>query len=275
MLTQDYFTNISKNELKRKLDELDQVDLKNNSFIDVFKKVIETFSGITLCRIAISFKKVTGDPEFGLFRARQVDGTFDLEDPENYWAKPPVLQVEYGRCHSIGESRFYASNYILSTVLECRAKPGTELVIAEFESKDNSMFESVFLGGVGSGFDRMMGHQGRLDSFFSNLSKSEKKKNNLLYQYISKKLGEKISSSKRYKLTAAISKFFFKSPYNSANVECIIYPSLMTKKKVLNFAIDSESAREKLKVVRLYHIRVVSISTKESSNLHIIKSLEI
>tara|TARA_B100001971_G_C18266286_1_gene592869 strand:- start:5054 stop:5881 length:828 start_codon:yes stop_codon:yes gene_type:complete len=275
MLTRDYFTNISINELKRKLDELDQVDLKNSSFEDIFKKVIETFSGITLCRIALSFGKVTGDPRFGLFRARQVDGTFDLENPVNYWAKPSELQIEYGRCHSKGESRFYASNYILSTVLECRAKPGSEWVIAEFDSIDNSLFESVFLGGVGTGFDRMMGHQGRLDSFFSNLSKSEKKKNNLLYQYISKRLGEKVNSSKKYKLTAAISKFFFRSPHNSANVECIIYPSLMTKKNVLNFAIDSESAREKLKVVRLYHVRVESISSKESSNLHFIKCLDI
>ncbi|WP_034728288.1 hypothetical protein [Bacteriovorax sp. BSW11_IV] len=275
MLVKDYFTNISINELKRKLNELDKIDLKNSSFEDVFKKVIETFSGIVLCRVALSFGEETGDPRFGLFRARQVDGTFDLDNPDNYWAKPAQFQVDYGRCHSITESRFYASNYILSTVLECRAKPGSEWVIAEFDIIENTFFESVFLGGVGTGFDRMMGHQGRLDFFFSNLSKSEKKKNNLLYKYISKKLGEKVSSSKKYKLTAAISKFFFRSPHNSANVECIIYPSLMTKKKVLNFAIDSESAREKLRIIRIYHVRVESISTKESSNLHIVKKLEL
>lgn len=275
MLTQDYFANITLNELKRKLKELDQIDLKNNSFEDVFEKVKETFSGIVLCPALLSFEKVIGDPSFGLFRARQVDGTFDLEDPDNYWAKPSELQIDYGRCHSIGESRFYGSNYLLTTTLECRAKPGTEWVIAEFLSRDNLVFESVFLGGVGSGFDRMMGHQGKLDSFFSNLSKSEKKKNNLLYKYISRKLGEKLSSPRRYKLTAAISKFFFRNPHNSANVECIIYPSLMTKKKVLNFAIESDSAKEKLQVVRLYHVRVKSISTKESSSLHFINCLEI
>ncbi len=274
MLTQSHFTNISINELKRKLDELDQIDLKHSSFDDVFKKVVETFSGIVLCRVALSFGKVTGDPEFGIFRARQVDGTFDLENPDNYWAKPRELQKDYGRCHSLGESRFYASNFLLSTVLECRARPGSEWIIAEFDSRENSMFESVFLGGVGTGFDRMMGHQSRLDSFFTNLSKSEKKKNNLLYQYISQKLGEKVGSSRKYKLTAAISKFFFRSPNNSSNIECIIYPSLVSKKKILNLAIDPESAKEKLNVVKLYHVRINSINFKETSNLYLVNKWE-
>lgn len=274
MLTKDYFKDITVNELKYKLSELDRLDLKGNSFDEVFEKVVGTFNGITLCPTAISFREVTGDPTFGLFRARQVDGTYDLYDPDNYWAKPAKLQFKYGRCHSKGESRFYGSNYLLSTVLECRAKPGTEWVIAKFESEEASALSSVFLGGVASGFDRMLGHQGRMNSFFSGLSKSDMKKNNLLYKWITKKLGEKVNSSKKYKLTAAISKFFFRSPQNSANVECIVYPSLMTRKNILNFAIDSESAREKLKVVNLYHVRVESISSKKSSNLKIINAID-
>lgn len=65
-------------------------------------------------------------------------------------------------------------------------------MITEFDSKEDSIFGSVFLGGVGAGFDRIIGHQGRLDSFFSQLNKSEKKKNIFLYEYISKRLGENL-----------------------------------------------------------------------------------
>lgn len=273
----EYFQKISINELKRELKELDQIDLKRSSFESILKKVKKIFNGVVLFRIALKFKKKKSDDRFGLFRARRVDGTFDIQNPESYWAKPPQLQSEYGRCHAIGESKFYGSNYLLSTLLECRAKVASEWAIARFEGIGDPIFESIFLGGVSSGFDRMLGHQGIFDSFFSRVSKSEKKKNNLLYKYISKKLGEKINSPDKYKLTSAISHFFFKNEKSSSNVECIIYPSLMTKKRILNFAIDPDSARNKLRVVKIYHVKIESITMKdnEDSSIQLIKAWDI
>lgn len=262
----------STNELRQKVLELDKLALKDCSFEEVFEKTIEVFSGIVVCRIKLKIKKVSDDYRFGMFRARQIDGTFELNDLNSYWAKPAEQQREYGRCHSIGDSKFYGANYLLSTLLECRARIGSEWVIAEFENKDESFFESIFLGGLRSGFDRMMGHQGKLNSIFENLSKSEMKKNNFMYEYICKKLGEKVQNQKKYKITSALSKFFFKHPLNSSNVECIIYPSLMSKKRALNFAIDPQSAKEKLQIVRLYHVRVDAVMTNKGMNLKCINS---
>lgn len=259
MQSQDFFSKLSKNEIKRKLDELDKLDLKNESFENVFNKVIETFNGVTLCRVALTPKRGQVNPEFGIFRAREFSKDLDLNVLCNYWEKPARLQSEYGRCHTINESRFYASNYFITTLHECRAKPGTEWMVAEFEMKENAMFESVFLGEVGAGFDRMIGHKGVYDSFFLNTSKSDRKKNTILIEYMAKKLGEKVNVSHNYKLTAAISKFVMKNFKNNSNVECIIYPSLMSKKKVLNFAIEPVSAREKLRIIKLHRLKIEAV----------------
>ncbi|RZF21701.1 hypothetical protein DAY19_08410 [Halobacteriovorax vibrionivorans] len=265
----EIYSNVSKPQIKRHLKELDNIVENQGEFSKIFDKVVEIFNGIVLCRIKLSVVEKRDNPLFGIFRAREVDGSFDIKDLDSYWAKPPELQLDYGRCNTINHSVFYSSNYKLSTLLECRAKVGSEWVIAEFENIDEAFFESVLLGGFGKVFDRMWGHQGRMDSFFDHLSKSEKKKNKILYKYISSKLSEKTNSKKKYKLTSAISRFFLKDKRNSANVECIIYPSIMTKSRSLNFAIDPYVAKEKLRIVKLYHVRVLDIKENHIDIFHI------
>lgn len=121
----------------------------------------------------------------------------------------------------------------------------------------------------------MLGHQGALNTNHETLSKSEKKKNNLLYKYISFKLGEKVNSPYKYKLTAAISQFFFINSRNSSNIECILYPSMMSKKKTLNFAIDSNSAKNKMELCKLHHVCVKKLSNREESNIKTIKTVRL
>lgn len=230
-------------DLEKKLANFDYKNISVNEIEKLFSREILGHSRPT---IKISTK--------GLFRARIISNVAekDLETVKSIWY-PDFKEIDekhhkLNRCSNKGQNFFYSSNSL-------------EAVIKELEPKDNDL--------IMIGIFHTSNPEIKIRSQYAGIEVLKKisrkslqnylyptKNDELIEKYISSKFQKKIENDEEYKSSIAFSNILLKND----EINCIIYPSVASNLKLINFGIKADFVDDFLfcKSVYIYKVRKTS-----------------
>ncbi|AUC79292.1 hypothetical protein CW736_07795 [Nonlabens sp. MB-3u-79] len=195
----------------------------------------------------------------GLFRARIIENTNaeDLKTVKSIWY-PDFKEIDQkyhqlNRCSNIGQNFFYSSNYLGATIKELNPNNDDLVMIGIFHKK----FKKIKFRSQYAGIEALKTNPDR----DSELEKYEypSKTDELIEKYISSKFQEKIKNGEEYKYKSSIA--FSNILLKNDGINCIIYPSVASELKYVNYGIKAKFVDDFLfcNEVYIYKIKKNSI----------------
>lgn len=166
-----------------------------------------------------------------------------------------------GRCHLKNESRLYCSNYFATTLIECGAEKETSWVVTEYEFKLSSGVLFLPLGIKAERFFRGETNPRGIKHPFRGMSSIEKQKFILANDYIRSTFQENNleKCEHQYKRTVAITHYFERCDQLKGKHVGILFPSVASNLKGVNFAFSHVTALNVLKIKRAFYLKVKKI----------------
>lgn len=230
--------------MMKQLLDIDYEDLEVRDLINIYSQSISLHNR-PMCRDLSSE---------GLFRARIINNTKDdeLERAKCIWY-PDWSEINeeyqtYNRCSDKGENFFYASNSLEATIREMNPNDGDRLLVGIF----NRTNPRVVIPSQFAGIERLkkMQYFDRILSNYEYHQDSDKK----FEEWITSFFTREISSGEEnyYKPSIAFSKILLANE----NIKCLIYPSVASDYKMVNFGIKPDFVDENLRCRGAYIYRV-------------------
>lgn len=199
--------------------------------------------------------------EIPLYRVREWDQINNI----NFFSEhsyPPAAFTKLGRCNFPNFPVFYSSDNPMISLME---------VIRENDFKNKFFCISKWkIKGEASSkikLQHFLNHDLPKANYFKNISSKDDEKVNLIFgkkisakqlkgfKELLKFLNSEFTNDKDYNISASLShNLFFGSPKMAIDV--LIYPSMQSKYKGVNFALHPNFADNMLKLKRLYKIKV-------------------
>jgi hypothetical protein len=196
----------------------------------------------------------------GLFRARIITNTNaeDLKTVKSIWY-PDFKEIvpkyhQLNRCSNIGQNFFYSSNYLGATIKELNPNNDDLVLIGIFHKK----FKETKIRSQYAGIEALKTNPDR-DSELKKY-KYPSKTDELIEKYISSKFQEKIESGKEYKYKPSIA--FSNILLKNEGINCIIYPSVASELKYVNYGVKAKFVDDFLFCNEVYVYRIKKNSTK-------------
>lgn len=196
----------------------------------------------------------------GLFRARIITNTQekDLTTVKSIWY-PDFKEIDQkyhqlNRCSNIGQNFLYSSNYLGATIKELNPSNDDLVIIGIFHKKfKETKIRSQYAG---------------IEALKTNPDRSSELKNyeypsrtdELIEKYISSKFQEKIKNGQEYKYKPSIA--FSNILLKNDEINCIIYPSVASELKYVNYGIKAKFVDDFLFCNKVYFYRIKKDSTE-------------
>lgn len=171
----------------------------------------------------------------GLFRARIVTGKDmkDLATTKSIWY-PDFSEIDeqhhrFGRCSTKGQNFFYASNYLGTTIYELNPMDSDLVLVGIFHKQNpQTKIRSQFAG------IEALRHSPEHNSMLADY-KYPSKKDKLIERFISRNFQTQVADyeTHKYKPSIAFSNILLKNE----GINCIIYPSVASNLKYVNYGI--------------------------------------
>jgi len=232
--------------------ELNEFDFENSSVEEIEKFFSKKILGHNRPTINIS-------PD-GLFRARIITNTKenDLTTVKSIWY-PDFKEIDQkyhklNRCSNIGQNFFYSSNYLGATIKELNPDNNDLIMIGIFHKK----FTETKIRSQYAGIDALKTNPDR-NSELKNYEYPSKT-DELIEKYISSKFQEKIKNGEefKYKPSIAFSNILLKND----EINCVIYPSVASELKYVNYGIKPKFVDEFLFCDKVYVYKIKKDSTE-------------
>lgn len=245
-------------EIKKKLRELDEIDLKKISYEKYLNHLKDTFRGYTQSLVSMKLNSDTSEGgTYGIFRAREVLDGNPFSKIEDLWARPAEGINKFGRCHNIGESKLYCANHFATTLIECGAREGTYWVVTEYDTVEGEKFQMMPVVMKVEQFKK----PDKLLSLAGFLEDTVYKRNLLIEKYIRKSFQRfvPVDQNLRYIKTCAITDYLLTNNQAKKELFGLIYPSVASKLQGMNFCFDSNVALKVLKIKKSRYIKFKNI----------------
>jgi len=255
-------------EIKKSIKELQALDMRTTSYDYYFDKLISAVSGYTTDRILTGYNiNIQKDkPEYyGIFRARKIKDEL-YENVRDIWAKDSNNVNCPGRCNNIGESKLYCANHLITTLIECRAMPGDDFVIMEYQYKKDTLIEGVGLGTDPRKFLEPKDRPQGLPEYIQKMDEQMRKKHGIVDKFLKQSFKQIIPPDRthEYLKTVAIVDFFTKNDAVKDKPFFVLYPSIATDGKGVNMLYEPRFARAFLEEVKAYFVTVKKIDLNVS-----------
>lgn len=207
-----------------------EFDLKNESIQNIEKFFSKKILGHNRPTINIA--------PSGLFRARIISD-IKKEDllrtkciwyPD--WAEIDKSNYKFNRCSDKGQNFFYSSNLMETTINELNPNNGDTVLIGVFHLK----FRKTKIRSQFAGIESLRNHPNHKKSLENY--KYPTKKDRLFEEFISSKFQERISNGNEYlyKNSIALCNILLKNK----DISCVIYPSVASNLKLVNYGLKPE-----------------------------------
>ena len=204
-----------------------QLNLKEESVVSIENLLSENIIGHMRPTISTSFE--------GLFRARKITKvkSSDLHQITSIWYPNwqliPVEDHVYNRCSDKGKNFFYSSNYLEAVIKELNPENGDRVLIGLFHPK----FPGTKVRSQYAGIESLKSNPNYRSELATYKYASENDRK--IEEVLSSKFQDRVSwaESFKYKLSIAFSNILLKNE----DIECIIYPSVASNLKFVNYGI--------------------------------------
>lgn len=215
-------------------DKIADIDFQNSPLKEIEKLFSKEILGHTRPTINIS-------PN-GLFRARIVTNTKeeDIQTTKSIWY-PNFVEIDkkyhrLNRCNDVGQNFFYSSNYLGTVIKELNPKEDDLVMIGIFQAKfPETKIRSQFAGIEAL---KTIPKQNSKLKNYRYISESDK----LIEEYISSKFQERVDDGEEYKYKSSVA--FSNILLKNEDINCIIYPSVATDLKSVNYGIKANFVDE-------------------------------
>ncbi|WP_223883503.1 hypothetical protein, partial [Arenibacter lacus] len=232
------------NDLEQKLTGF---DFQNSSVEEIEQLFSQEILGHTRPTINIS-------PD-GLFRARIITNTKDkdIQTTKSIWYpnfdEIPSKHHQLNRCSNIGQNFFYSSNYLGAVIKELNPVDGDLVMIGIFHKK----FPETKIRSQYAGIEALKANPKENIELKNYKYVSENDK--LIEKYISSKFQERVENGEEHKYKSSIA--FSNILLKNENINCIIYPSVASDLKSVNYGIKAKFVDEFLycKSIYVYSIK--------------------
>ena len=231
-------------DLQKSINSFKATDLASSSIIslkDDFLKLITNFA----------FMPIIIPKLVKMHRIRINDDGKEFDMLNELWCPPVDVITKLGRCNDVGDQILYMSGGGHTALNEINPKDGDLVTCLECELVENI---TVIDLGASNNLQReaYLQQYSRLNknaAFIFYKNQNLLKLDKILKNYIIKEFTQKVDSGQEYlyKKTVAISKAFFEAP----NIEGIMFPSIKSELKELNYAIPILFANKCLKPTRV------------------------
>lgn len=218
------------------------LDFRNSSVEEIEKLFSKEILGHTRPTINISID--------GLFRARIITSIKedDLKTTKAIWY-PNFNEIDQkdhqlNRCSNIGQNFFYASNYLGTVIKELNPKNGDLVLIGIFHNK----FKETKMSSQYVGIEALKKNpKENLElKYYEYKSENDKK----IEEYISSKFQDKVAKGEEYKYKPSIA--FSNILLKNDGIDCLIYPSVASDLKSVNYGIKANFVDEFLYCKSMY-----------------------
>lgn len=174
----------------------------------------------------------------GLFRARIITNTKDedIQTTKSIWypnfEEIPSKYHQLNRCSNIGQNFFYSSNYLGAVIKELNPVDGDLVMIGIFHKK----FSDTKIHSQYAGIEALKTNPKENTELKDYKYVSENDK--LIEKYISSKFQERIEKGEEYKYKSSIA--FSNILLKNEDINCIIYPSVASDLKSVNYGIKAK-----------------------------------
>jgi hypothetical protein len=259
------FENFHKiSEVKKSIERLNQTVFPRYNDKIIIEEFVNKVTGIIenefsfIPNIIYPFKNKDILSRF--FRARECDkiSNIDLISEHSY---PPISKAKLGRCNFPELPVFYCSDDAMTALIECAKNYGNRnkrYCISKWEiipTEDLLIFESFLQSNLpveNNYYDIVENMKTRIiDLFEESLKISfDKERKEGVHEYL-KYLDSLFISDKNYAISASLA---YRNLYAKHNLrtDILMYPSVQTLNKGVNFAIHPNFVDNNLKLTRLY-----------------------
>jgi hypothetical protein len=222
------------------LQEIDYAKITIDELIEIFSKKI-------IGHNRPLFRDFSSE---GFFRARIINKVEDkdLDKAECIWypdwSKIAPDKYSYNRCSNKGENFFYASNSLEAVVREMTLTDGDKLLIGEFHTNNRSIKIPSQFAGIE---DLKNTYEFKsILSEYNYASKADIDFEKLIATFYKKRIPS--GSEFLYKPSIAFSKILLK---NEA-IKCLIYPSVKSDSRLVNYGIKPDFVDENMNCQQAY-----------------------
>ena len=208
----------------------------------------------------------------GLFRARAHNnlkgslrnGRVKNFNKESAFKNPPSSKVNRGRCNDHGESMFYSSNELFTSIVESRPRVNEYVTVAVYENLyDGKLFEHR-ISPVGYRYLRKIP---TLTQMMIKMNPDNRKGFTQVDDFLDKLFHRKIKKNAHYyKLSNAVTNCMMKDIINDAGTVLrqhgLIYSSILRNKRSFNVVLKPFYVNY-YKIVELYTFQILEYNRKE------------
>lgn len=250
----DVLSTRSVKEIKQSLEKLSKVDLSKETPESYFEKCVVVLRGVSMPKLILSMFQNDDNSEYGVFRARRCEPDDPFTHVDDFWA-PPSGKTQIGRCNLEGDPILYCANHFGTALIEAGATQGSFWVIGDFEFMPSKEITAVAFGFPKNGIlKQAIIH----DEPFEPIEEGNRKKNNLINEFLHKSFRESSSQNEWvYNKTAALSRYFY------SFTGAFVYPSVASGLNGVNIAIKPEVAKSCVRLRKAYYVRFDSVDLKK------------
>lgn len=253
-----------KKEVLESLNRFKLMDTKTSTIDDLEKEFMKLVTNFHFVLVAIP-KGIKSH------RMRINDGEKDFSLLNDLWYPPKKLIKKIGRCNDVEEQILYLAGGGHTALNEINPPIGSTVTCIECETIEK--IELVDIGAI-KYLNRELYFQ-QYSEIHKNIIQNQYQDNELyeldtmLKEFIIEEFTRKVEldSEHLYKKSIAISKFFFKA----TGVYGIMYPSVKSELKELNYAIPALYAKEYFKPTRIDVLKMVYSDQLKKVGFNLIK----
>lgn len=256
---------------------IEAYDLKE-SFEVLYNYVGNLLNEVPVIRLTLKIPDRAFDPEspgesIGCFRTRKIKNLSEIKSDTDLWARPKQEVDYYGRCHSPNQEVLYCSSSVGVTLYELDLKKDDLFIVIRYVSTNlNAGMDFTVLGDERYIFeDNAIVNSNKVKSIYESLSKKNREKLRTIEKFVIRSFRKKVGQSEmdKYKVTSAITKFFFHEPGNAVEfveekvkIGGVLYPSVKIGEKAYNLAFNNDVAKEHLRIADVFAGKVIDFTSE-------------
>ncbi|MBG6111358.1 hypothetical protein IWX84_002242 [Flavobacterium sp. CG_9.10] len=253
-----------KKEVLESLNRFKSMDTKTATIDELEKEFMKLVTNFSF--VLISFPKGIKS-----HRIRINEGQKDFSQLSELWYPPKKAIRKIGRCNDVEEQILYLAGGGHTALKETNPPVGSLITCIECETIKK--IELIDIGAI-KYIDREQ-YLKQYSTIHKNILENHYQDNelfdldNMLKEFIIEEFTRKVDENNEhlYKKSIAISKFFFKAP----GVNGILYPSIKSDLKELNYAIPAVDADKYFKPIRVDVFKMVYVEELEKIGLTLTK----
>lgn len=229
-------------DLRRTFQEFNRMDLARADYKSIVKKLREASKDTTIPLISST----------GIYFRARICNSGEVDHISQLWAPPPSSVVGYQRCNPPGVPMFYAASNRQAALIEIGAQDEDLVFLSQWISKSPLPINRIFTP--------------QLPEETKDLSPRDMLFNNYLDTLFTRQIHE--SFSDQYKLTAAATEVlttkFVEDSFSDVRMDGTVglrYPSVADRFKSENTVFHADFARERLELIHVTKLKIVTNST--------------